>query len=482
MKRPVLSLGFFTLLIFAASSLSSCSGPPSGTTFPPGNGTLVLVLKATPPATSSGLSLLSFAGTITGVSLTPSTGTTSTLAATTFNVEFTRLTSDTFFLGTISAPAGAYTALNVTFGAHTATFCTQPTPGVAGCSGAITQVSGAAGSASVTTTINITANQNSGLALVADLGKALTATGQTITAVNLGATSVFSTAAIPGTSDLTGTQFAHVEDIFGIVTSANATTHTITVQTATHGSITAVQGSSAVYDLNGCAVQDFTCVMVNDVVSVDAILNSDGTFTYTYFDPIRPAAEDLVEGIVTMPGDSVTQKFTVVANDLSLASTGSLVSGNLSLGQTAVVTVSSTASPFTIDNKGLFVAGNTFGGSTDASVVQPGQTVLIHVSAFTAKNGTTPAAITADRLILRFTRVSGTVSTTGSPIFSITSLPPFFGIAGNAQMQVSSTLTSLDGYTAPLTVNASDDVSARALYFGPGLSPSFSAGTVRKQP
>src|SRR5438128_3273831 len=258
MKRSSLALGSSVLLILAAFSLGSCSGPNGGTTPPPGNGTLVLVLKANPPAPSSGLSLLSFAGTVTGVSLTPSTGTTSTFAATTFNVEFTRLTSDTFFLGTITAPAGAYTAITVTFGAHTATFCTQPTPGVAGCSAAVTQVSGASSSATVTTPINIVANQNSSLALVADLGKAVTASGQTISAVNLGATGVFSTSVIPGTSDLTGMQIAHVEDIFGIVTSADSTAHKITVQTATHGSITAAQGSSAVYDANGCTTRDFT--------------------------------------------------------------------------------------------------------------------------------------------------------------------------------------------------------------------------------
>ncbi len=484
MKRSYLPLGFSVFLILASFSLSSCSGLNSTTVTPPQNGTLILVLKANPPAPSSGLSLLSFAGTVTGVSLTPSTGTTSTLAATTFNVEFTRLTSDTFFLGTISAPAGAYTAITITFGAHTATFCTQPTVGVAGCSAAVTQVSGASGSATVTTPITITASQNSSLALVADLGKAITATGQIITAVNLGATGVFSTSAIPGTSDLTSSQLAHVEDIFGIVTSATVSTHTITVQTATHGSITAVQGSSAVYDANGCTVQDFTCVVVNHVVSLDAILNSDGTFTYTYFDPISPTANDFVEALVTTPGNSVTNQFNVVATDLSLASSGSLISGKIALGEAAVVTISTSPAPvpFIIDNKGLFVPSNSFAGATDASVVQPGQTVLIPVTAFTAKNGTTPAAITTRSLALRYTRVSGTVATTGNPIFSVNLLPPFFGIAGNAQMEGSSTFTSLDGYTPPLSVAGGDNVSARALFFGRGLAPSFSTGTVRKQP
>jgi hypothetical protein len=484
MKRPYLPLGCLVLLFLTALSLSSCSGLQSnGTTPPPLNGTLVLVLKANPPAPSSGLSLLSFGGTVTGVSLTPSTGTTSTLAATTFNVEFTHVTSDTFFLGTISAPAGAYTAINVTFGAHTATFCTQPTPAVAGCSTAVTQVSGAAGSATVTTPITITASQNSSLALVANLGNAITATGQTITAVNLGATGVFSTSAIPGTSDLTGTQIAHVEDIFGIVTTANATTHTVIVQTATHGSITAVQGSSAVYDANGCKTQDFTCVVINQVVSLDAVLNSDGTFTYTYFDPVSPTAIDFVEALVTTQGNSTTNQFTAVTTDFSPASSGSLISGKVNLGDPAVVTIPNPAPvPFIIDNKGLFVPSNSFGGATDASVVQPGQTVLIPVTAFTAKNGTTPAAITASSLALRYTRVSGTVATTGNPIFSVGTLPPFFGLSTNAQMQASSAFTSLDGYTPPLSVSGGDNISARALFFGPGLSPSFSTGTVRKQP
>ena len=482
--RRRLSLGFPVLPILAALALNSCSGLPGGVgTTPPGNGTLILVLKVKPPAPSSGLSLLSFAGTVTGVSLTPSTGTTSTLAAATFNVEFTRLTSDTFFLATVSAPAGAHTAVNVTFGAHTATFCTQPTPGVAGCSGAATQVSGAAGSASVTTPINITANQHSGLALVVDLGKAITLSGQTITQVSLGATGVFTAAAVPGTSDLTAAQLAHTDDILGIVTSFSSSTHSVTVETATHGSITAVQAANATYDpacLNiNNKTADFGCVAANQVISLDATLNADGTFTYTYYDPVDPSPDDLIEGVVTVQGDSTTQKFTMVTTDFTFAPTASVLSGSLHLGDTVVVTLSN-PSPFLIDNKSLFVPVNLFAHSTDASVVIPGQTVLLHFTSFTAANGTNPATATGVGLALRFTRINCTVATTGSPAFNVSNVAPFFGIAANSQVQFTSGFTSFDGYTDASGITVDDSISARALFLGRVVAPSFSAATIRK--
>jgi hypothetical protein len=477
MNRRSLFLSFLVLVAFTFSSCSGYKGPATIVT--PSNGTLILVLKANPPLPSSGLSLLSFSGSVTGVSLTPSTGVVSLLASPSFNVEFTRLTGDTYFLGTITAPASTYTSINITFGSHTATFCTQPTSGVAGCAGAITQVAGATGTTAIATSITINANQTSNLAIVADLGKAITANGQTITAVNLGAAGVFSTATLPGTSDLVSPQIAHVEDIFGTVTALNANTHSVTVLTSTHGTLTATQGSAATYDANHCSTQNFTCVVLNQVVSMDAIMNSDGTFTYTYFDPLFATSADFVEGIVTNQGNSVTNRFTIVTNDFYDAAVGSVIAGKLNLGDSVVVTLSNPA-PFTIDNKGLFVPANSFSGGIDASVVQPGQTVLVHLTAFTAKNGTTPAAITSDGLALRFTRVTGSISTAGSPIFYVGSLPPVYGVTTSAQMESSATFTSLDGYAPPLVVSSADTISARALFFGPGLAPSFSAATVRK--
>src|SRR4029077_3340662 len=116
----------------------------------------------------------------------------------------------------------------------------------------------------------LTSNQNTGIAINVDLSKAITLNGQTITAVNLGATDVFTTSPIPGISDLTGSQLAHIDDIFGVVTNLDTSTKSVTVQTATRGSITATEGSTAIYD-PACNVltTDTTfagCVAVNQVV------------------------------------------------------------------------------------------------------------------------------------------------------------------------------------------------------------------------
>src|SRR6267142_1474266 len=484
MKRNVFPLSF--LLVAAVFALTSCSGPAGGGGVnppPTGNGNLTLVLKVIPPAPTSRLSRLSFAANITGISLTPSSGSpvNVTLNATTFTTEFTRFTSDTGFLATVSAPAGAYTGLTIVFGAPVATFCTQPTPGTVGCATTPVQVVGAVGSNTATTSLTLSSNQNTGMAVNVDLSKAITASGQTISAIDLAATAAFTTSTIPGISDLTGTHLAHIDDIFGVVTSLNASTKSVTVQTSTRGSITATEGSTAIYDPACNVLKTGTtfagCVAVNEVVSLDAILNSDGTFTYTYYDPLDTAAEDLIEGVVVTPGDSTTQKFTLITTDASIASTASLLGGKLSLGDRVIVTLSNT-SPFFVDNKGLFIAGNTFEHSTDASAVLPGQTLLVHLTAFTAVSGTTPAAATSDGLALRYTRFTSTVATTGSPVFSVNNLPAFVGTSATSQVQLTNGFTSFEGYVTAGDINPGDTISTRTLFFAPNITSSIA--NVRK--
>src|SRR5258707_11416962 len=65
------------LLLFTAILLASCSGAPGGggvSNCGGGNATLSLVLTATPPDPTLGISVQAFAATVSGISLNPSTG------------------------------------------------------------------------------------------------------------------------------------------------------------------------------------------------------------------------------------------------------------------------------------------------------------------------------------------------------------------------------------------------------------------------
>jgi len=488
-----------SLLLLSAVSLTSCSGrstnppPPGG-----GNATLSVTLRATPLNPPPNTNLLSFIVDINTITLTSSTSSTVNipLNATSIGVDLTRLQSDSAFLGTsATVPAASYSSITVSISNPVVTFCTQTT-GVAGCAaGSVTTISGAAAAPKITSApfpLTLTANQKTGLAINFNLGNALTVSTsqlQVVTAVNLAAANVVSASALPPTvSSLPAGQLDFVEDVTGVVTAVNTTTHSVTVHTATGESLTALANSSTVFSPNCLAfnlsLTFSSCVAQGQVASLDMALNSDGTFTLLEYDPLSLTAGDWIEGIVTAPPFSSTQ-FSLVTNDLVLATSGSLISPGL-LGAPLNATLVTNPSPFLVDSKGLTIPVNNFTGSTSASIFLPGQTLFVHVTAFTAASGSTPASVSVDRVYLRFTRVSGTVASTGTQAsFTIQNLPSFFGITIQPLVEItqgappSIPATNFDGVSAATGLSNPQTVSIQALYFGQTTSMPFSAAKVR---
>jgi hypothetical protein len=416
------------------------------------------------------------------------------LNATAIGVDLTRLQSDSVFLGAAAAvPAGSYSSITVSISNPVVTFCTQ-TLGNTGCApNSVATLSGGAAAAPQITAapfpLTLSANQKTGLAINFNLGNALTISGsqpQVVTAVNLGATNVLSANALPPTaSSLAAGQLDFVEDVTGVVTAVNATTQSVTVQTATRGSLTAVANSSTVFSPNCTAfnlgLSFSSCVVQGQVASLDTVLNSDGTFTLLEYDPLATATGDWVEGIVTgVVSPSPSTQFQFITNDVVSGTSTSLLAGKLALATPVNVTLVS-PSPFLVDTKGLIVPVTTFGG-TDASILLPGQTVAVHVTAFTAASGTPPtAAVNADSLYLRFTRVTASLTSPAAPNVSIQSLPSFFGISTPVQVQLSAGAvnTNYDGVNSSAGLTAGQTASIRALYFGSSIVPAFSAAKVR---
>jgi Domain of unknown function (DUF4382) len=490
--RKVLPVAVFVCTSF----LTSCSGKHGGPcTINCGNGnaTVGVTLAATPLTPPPGTNLLSFTVDVVGVSLTPSSGSTVSipLNATTYVVDLTKVQSDSVFLG-ISAgvPAGTYSSMTVSLSNPSVTYCTQ-TSGNSGCAnGSLAIVTGPAAAPQISTApfpLTLTADQQTGLAVNVNLSNILTISQtQAVTAVKLAAANALSASALPpAASNLVTGELDFIDDVTGNVTAVSG--QSVTVKTATRGSLTAVANSSTVFSPN-CTnlfnrATSIACAKVGDVASLDMTLNPDGTFTLLEYDPLDSATGDWLEGVVTAPATSSVQ-FKIVTNDLVAATANSLLGTNPITGTPVTVTLTGT-NPFLIDSKGFNVTGASIG--TDASSLLPGQTVFLHVTSFTAASGTPPVALaTIDKLYLRFTRVSGSVVGTGTlTSFNIQSLPTLFGISTQQQVGLtqgappSVPATNFDGASVG-TGLSNQTVSIQALYFRPNtFTYTFVAAKVR---
>jgi hypothetical protein len=483
--RLASKLFLFAILGFA---LASCSGVPGGGCISncSTGGSVSVVLTATPPATTAGLSIQAFTATITGLTFTPSGGGSPVainLNSTAYIAEFNRVTSDsTLLASSVSIPSGTYSQVTITFSAPRVTFCTQANPGVPGCaSGTLASVTGTPSNSTISANLAVADNALTGILINVNLGNALTQTGQTITGVDLSVTNAFAASTLPpaaSATDLASTQLSHLDDIMGLVTGATSTS--VTIQTSTRGSISANTNSSTVFE---CTAQNSTCVQNNQVAVMDVILNSDGTSTATFFQPITSSV-DLIEGVVTSVPDTVSNTFTLVATDSAFAPSNSVLNGALNIGDQMVVTLAGTVQPFVIVDKGLgntAFPANSFEGSTSVSSIHPGMTVLFPVTAYTAQSGTTPGATTTVSFALRFSRITTTMAVATSPDFSIaaTALPPFFGIATNQQVRTTPGRLSVDGAQTITAIPVGNTISTSALYLGTTSNPAFATQSVR---
>jgi len=468
------------LLTLVAFTLTACSGSGAGCVANCSTGgSVTLVLTARPASPAFGLSIQAFAATITGITLTPSSGGSPVainLNSATYIAEFNRVTSDSTLLASnVSVPIGTYNQMTISFAAPKVTSCTQPNSGVPGCAdGTLSSVIGTPGSTAVAANITVSNNSLTGIVLQVDLGSALAQTGP----LSLGNT--FTVSTLPpaaNATDLTSGQLSHLDDIMGVVTGATSTS--ITIETSTRGSVTATTNSSTIFH---CAAQTSSCVQTNQVAVMDAILNSDGTITATFFQPIAGSG-DFIEGVVTSVPNTVLNTFTLVATDGVFAPSNSVLNGSLNLGDQIVVELSN-AQPFVVVDKGLgnpTLPGNNFNGSTSISAIVPGMTVLFPVTAYSGQSGTTPGAAITNSFALRFTRITTAMATATSPQFSITgaALPPYFGLTADQFVLTNPSRLSVDGAQTITAIPVNRTISASALILAPGNSPAFLAQSVR---
>jgi hypothetical protein len=501
---------FLLLALFTASlGLGSCSGgfrqpnPCSGVTCVLPNATVSLTLSAKPLTPPPGTSVLAFSLTITGISLTPSSGSDVSvpLPATTYTADLARLQSDSAFLGEAlrGIPPGTYTKLTLAVNGSRVTYCAQPVAGTPGCtSGSIATVSSGAAAASISSApfpLTLVENQTAGLRVEFDLSKALTinAATQAVSSVDFTRPGAVNAVSLPlAASSLGSNELDFVEDLAGTVISVTGSNSTLTLKTAERGSVTVTANSSTFYSPNCTSppinlTSDFNCIKANQLASMDVALNHDGTFTLLEYDPLDSVTSDWIEGVVTGTPSSSTQ-FEIVTNDVFLAATGSLIANKVSLGDRISVNLK-TGVTFGVDSKALTLPAEatTFQSANDTSVLRAGQTVAVRVAAFIAGSGSTPGSVTADFVDLRFTRVAGTVFSSAPPSdFFIQALPPSFGTTTQEKVQLTQPAapqtapTNFDGITDAAGLNNGQVISIRAIYFGTASAIPFSAAKVRK--
>ena len=476
---------YAVLVAFAAVlSLTSCSGVKKACTVNCGGGsgtaTLVLTMRATPLTPPASTNLLAFVTTLTGIALNPGSGSAFGIASTP-TVDFVRLQSDSFFLATsVSVPAGNYTSLTITFSAPTVTYCTQLAPGTPGCAAnSVTTLTGGAVSvAQIPVTLSLAANQKAALEIDLNTATAISVANQVVTSANLGAANAFTATLLPpAASSLATGQVDFFDNILGVVSAVSP--QQITVATSENGAYFATRTASTFYSPN-CALTPGTACppAVGQLVSIDTAINPDGTFTLLSYDPLSSVAINWVEGVVTFAPTTATQ-FQIIAGDQA---TVQAVPSALPTGTIVNVTLNN-PSPFVVDSKGITtLPANSFVGSLTATSLVPGMTVAIDVKSFTPAAGSTPAAITADLVMLRDSVASGLIASTAPPgTFAIQSLPPFFGqvVNFNVQLQTLAPLTNFDGVTDATGLVTGHTVALSGLYFGPGTTTPFVATKVR---
>ena len=477
---------FPLLILVACICLESCSGLPKGNGGGGGGGggngslPISLTLSTVPASVPSGISLLSFTTNISGIALTSeTTGKVVNLTPASPVVDLNKLLSDSAYLGAFSVASDLFNKIQITIANSAVVYCTS-TSGVAGCTaGTIKTVTGGPVvlTFSYTPALNpITTGIGVRFRLFMARALVLNTAGTAVQSIDFTQPLVGFSEQLPLAANLTAGQMDYVEDLTGVVTAVGSSS--ITLQSATAGTFTAnVASSTSSFSSQFCSSNTISCAKVDQVASVDTIVNADGTFTLLLFDPFDSTSRDWVEGVIGLAPASGTQ-FELVVSNFVPAATSSKIGSSLHLGDQVTVNLA-TSPTFAVDQKNLAAPANNFAGSTDTSVLTPGQVVAVHPTAFTAASGSTPASVTVDSVLLRYSRLSGTAGSPG-PNFQFSAFPPFLGIPAGSQTQETTGVTNYDLLSSGTSLTTNQATGIRALYLGPPSTSFFVVAKARQ--
>ena len=485
----------FAVLV-AAVSLSSCSGVKNRCVtncVVNGDALLSVSISDTPPANTT---VVSFTLPIVGISLTSSSGSQVSVfsTGTAANFELTRLQSDSDVVVTnASVAAGTYTAVNVTVGAASGTFINNSGAAVGSCA-AGTPFRVCAIPNGVTTTITFTFPAGSALVLNNGAHQWLDLdfnyNNAIVTTSGIGIDMQQSGVLTASTTVPTGIpsgDFANVDDFTGRVTAVS--TSSITLSSTVRGSLTAtINGSTQVFDPQSPAQcsggATLACIQVGSIISLQGVLTNTGVIVATSLDVIDSSKTpvDEVEGTIYPSNCNGGSNFGMILSDSSITTGGSPLASS-SFGTGICLTISPTATSavdfgILTGQPGLPA---TNGGFSTVGDLLAGQTIRAKVTG--AATGTNGINATATALILRFSRLTGTVGTVSGPVFGINGLPTYitaFTVPPSVQTYTNATL--FEGAANAGGLASGGTVSISALFYNPigGPVQALQAAKVRQ--
>jgi Domain of unknown function (DUF5666) len=484
------------LFVIAVLPLASCSGLNNGgcsTNCGGTNATLSISMYDTPP---TGVTLLSFTLPIAGLSLTPASGSPVAITPAVSSVEATRLQTDSVLLAdAVKVTTGSYSAVAVTLGPTSATTnvfintsgSTITYTGGSCVNNAVCYLpAGAIFTISVPMTLTLSSGQNQWIGLNLNLNNAIT-TANGIS-VDFSQSSVL-TATTTTRAGLPSGAVETIEDFVGTVTALSSSS--ISVLNGVSGqTFTAALNSSTEYDntypsgnsYTGCGSSSGQgCLKVGSTVSVDANLSSAGLLTATEVDVLDATAVDEVEGII-YPTNTTNVFGLLIADKVSISGNAVLSAASTTYGTPILLSVGS-AQNFAIDTKTLSTSFTPTTGFASIADLLAGQQVRVQLSNVTTStiSGTTVITATANNMMLRFSRMSGTPSNVGSTSFNFA--PPTYVTAlnsglGTTPLAYTFTTTLFDGVTDTAAIANNPTVAIRALFLD-NASPTFAVAKAR---
>ncbi len=479
------------IAIAAIFVLSSCSGLKNACTTNcggGGNASLSLTISDTPPTNTS---VVSFSLPIIGITLTPTSGSAVPVFSSNPSTDFelTRLQTDTnLVVANVTIAAGTYTAVNVTVAAPSGVYVNSSGATVGACVN--TAVCGMTGSAATITykfpsgsPLVLASNSTPWLDLDFNYNNAVVAVNNALS-IDVTQTGVLTASnAVP--AGVASGAYANLDDFTGAVTAISSSS--ITVESSLRGSLTAaINSSTQVFDPQSqCtnATTGLSCIQAGSIVSMQGVLTTAGVATATSLDiiDISTTPSDEVEGIIYPSACNNGSNYGMILSDSEIFTSGSPLT-SAGFGAGVCLTLSSTGA-FAIDT-GILTgqAGVPVSnvGFKDTGDILAGQMVRAKVTG--AVTGTNGVNATATALILRFSRLTGTISTTSGTSFNITGLPPYLGTTFSTPPQVITYInaTLLEGETSVGSLTGTVSMSALYLNANDGAQYWFQAAKVRQ--
>jgi len=346
--------------------------------------------------------------------------------------------------------------------------------------------SGAATTIQVPVALTLAENQNQWIGLDFNLQNAITTTNGITVDFNL--PNVMTATTTPRVGIPAGSVDT-IEDFIGVVTAVS--TSSITVQSGITGnSLTAAISANTEFDLapvtysNCQQATAAACIRTGSTVSIDSDLSSSGTLTASEIDLLDAIAVDEVEGIIhptSVPG----VVGLIIQDKVAVSSTTPLASSGTTYGTGIFLTVES-GTTYAVDTKTLssqpgFAAtvDPLFSGSGS---LLAGQMVRVQLSNIIS--GSNGIAAVATNVLLRWSRLTGTVNSVAGNAFTLANIPGYINtlnptLSLTPQVYTYPNATAFDGITdvSQLSATTSQVASIRALYLN-GVPP-FQAAKVR---